>query len=148
MEVIKGEGSYDLIFIRFDPGEGILENINKIIKGKNIKTGIVISGIGSLSVCRIHGMNAGNPPNLLNRYKEYYEIKGAIELSSIQGVIADQKPHLHIVASKGKEVLTGHMEEGCTVFSFAEVVILKTDAINLIRKMHYPENIEQLTKLL
>jgi len=127
VETIKGKGSYDLIFIRFDPGEGILENINKIIKEKNIKTGIVISGIGSLSVCRIHGMNAGNPPNLLNRYKEYYEMKGAIER---------------------KEVLTGHMEEGCTVFSFAEVVILKTDEINLIRKMHYPENIEQLTKLL
>lgn len=148
MEVIKGKGSYELIFIRFDPGEGILENINKIIKEKNIKTGIVISGIGSLSACRIHGMNAGIPPNLLKRHKDYYEIKGTIELSSIQGVIADQKPHLHITVSKGgREVLTGHMEEGCIVFSLAEIVILKTDEINLRRKIHYPEKIEQLTKL-
>lgn len=148
MEVISNKGPFELIFIRFDPGEKILENINKIIKEKNIKAGIVISGVGSLSVCHIHGMNTGNPPCLLNRYKEYYEIKGTIELSSIQGVIANKEPHLHITVSKGREVLTGHMEEGCTVFSLAEVVILKTNEINLIRKMHYPEKIEQLTKLL
>jgi len=145
MEIITNKGQLELVFIRLDPGEKVLENIKKVIKERNIKSGVIVSGIGGLSVCRIHSMIAGDPPNLLRRYKKYYEIMGPIELSSMQGIIADQRPHLHVTVSNGKEILIGHMEESCIVFSFAEIVILKTDEDNIIRRMNYPEKIEQLT---
>ncbi len=147
MEIIKNKGELELVFIRLDPGEKVLEKIEEVLIENNIQSGVIVSGVGGLSICYIHGMVAGYPPDLLKRKKKYYKIRGPIELSSMQGVIAAQKPHLHITVSNGEEYLIGHMEKNCTVFSFAEIVILKTDKNNLKRKVKYPEKIEQLTLL-
>jgi len=61
-----------------------------------------------------------------------------LELSSIDGVIADGKPHLHAVVSDKEKAYSGHLEEGCRVLYLAEIVIVELVGANLSRI--YDEN--------
>jgi predicted DNA-binding protein with PD1-like motif len=57
-----------------------------------------------------------------------------LELSSIDGIIADGKPHLHAVVSDHKQAYSGHLEEGCRILYLAEIAILELKTIDLYRK--------------
>ena len=117
METIKGSLSSELILARFDPGEKLLEGIRDLIKQEHLHTGVVVSGIGTLSDCRVHETVAGYPPNLMTRHQHYRELKGSYEIASIQGIIADGEPHLHITLCEGDTTVAGHVEEGCIVLT-------------------------------
>lgn len=132
--------------IRIDPGELFLESLQRAIQEEKIRAGVVISGIGSLSVCKIHVVNAGYPPNLLTRVQKYYEYKGSIELLSVQGIIADGEPHLHITfADENQNVHGGHLENGCVVLTMAEIAILRADSLPAKRVTRHAEKLNQLT---
>lgn len=147
MEVIKGNVSSEILMIRFDPGEKFLESLKQIIKDERIRTAIVLSGIGTLSTGRYHQCVAGYPPNLLTRHQEYTAINGSFELASIQGVIADGEPHLHMTFGEGEKVVAGHIEDGCVVLTLLELVLLRADAIPVKRIYSHPEKIKQLQKV-
>jgi len=146
VEVIDGRLDGELVCIRIDPGELFLETLKQVIEEKRIKAGVVISGIGSMSVCRIHVVNAGYPPNLLTRKQDYYEYKGSIEVLALQGIIANGEPHLHItVADENQNAHGGHVENGCVVLTMAEVVILRADTLPARRELRFREKLTQLT---
>ena len=54
MQYFKEEKENGKIIIRLDQGEMLLESIETVISEANIKNGVVISGIGTLSDARIH----------------------------------------------------------------------------------------------
>jgi uncharacterized protein len=145
VETIKGSLSSELILARFDPGEKLLEGIRDLIKQENLHTGVVVSGIGTLSDCRIHETVAGYPPNLMTRHQHYRELKGSYEIASIQGIIADGEPHLHITLCEGDSTVAGHIEDGCIVLTLAELAILRVDGGPVRRVARQPEKIKQLT---
>jgi len=146
MEIIKGPLDGELICIRLDPGELFLESIQRAIEQEQIRAGVVISGIGSLSICRIHVVNAGYPPDLLTRVQKYFEYKGSIEVLAVQGIIANGEPHLHItVADEEQNVHGGHVEEGCVVLTMAEIAIIRANALPAKREIRYAEKLNQLT---
>ena len=146
MELIKGNVSSELIIIRFNPGEKFLEGLKQIIAEEGIKGGIVLSGVGSLSTARFHQSVAGYPPNLLTRHQEYIEMNGSFELASLQGIIADGEPHLHMTFGEKDTTMTGHVEDGCIVLTLLELAILRADGIPMQRIYSQPEKIKQLTK--
>jgi len=144
MEIIKGRVENDIIIIRLDPEEDLLNGLNKIIKEENIKSGVVISGVGSLKKCRFHQVDAGNPPVLIGRKQKFIEISGSIEVSSLQGVIADGEPHLHITIGEGDKTYSGHLETGSIVFILFELVILRINAPVKRFLSDGPEKIKQI----
>ncbi len=146
MEIIKGEVSSEILMIRFDPGERFLESLRQIIATEEIKTAIVLSGIGTFSTCRFHQCVAGFPPNLLTRHQEYFELNGSFELASIQGIIAAGEPHLHMTIGEGDKVMAGHVEDGCVVLTLLELVLLRADSLPVRRVYSQPEKIKQLTR--
>jgi hypothetical protein len=145
MEAVKCGLISEMILVRFDPGERLLEGLSELIRTEGIRVGIVVSGIGTLSECRLHQAIAGYPPNLMTRRQEYLELKGSYEIASIQGIIADGEPHLHITVCEGHQAVAGHLEDGCVVMGVAEVAILRGEGIPLRRVIRGPEKIKQLT---
>lgn len=145
MEVIKCGLISEMILARFDPGERLLEGLRELIRAERIRTGLVVSGIGTLSDCRLHQSVAGYPPNLMTRHQEYLELKGSYEIASIQGIIAEGDPHLHITLSEGSHTVAGHLEDGCVVMTLAEVAILRGQEAPIRRVTRGPEKIKQLT---
>ena len=49
MEAIKRGLTSEMILVRFDPGELLLEGLRELIRAEGIRTGLVVSGIGTLS---------------------------------------------------------------------------------------------------
>jgi uncharacterized protein len=117
--------------LSLQPGDLLLESIREFITRENILDGAVLSGIGSLSECRIHWVTTnGFPPN-----DEFETLPGPLEILSIQGVIADGEPHLHMAVSGGKtRHAGGHVEDGCKVLYLTELVIVKIDGPSMIRR--------------
>ncbi|MEI8190313.1 MAG: PPC domain-containing DNA-binding protein [candidate division NC10 bacterium] len=145
MEAIKCGLTSEVILVRFDPGERLLEGLRELIRSEDIRTGLVVSGIGTLSDCRMHQAVAGYPPNLMTRHQDYLELRGSYEIASIQGIIADGEPHLHLTVCEGSRTIAGHLEDGCVVMGVAEVAILRGQGTPIRRLVRGPEKIKQLT---
>lgn len=124
-------GEVGRVFVlRLDQGDYVLEEIRKLIKKENISDAVVLSGIGTLDNCTLHMvMSTGYPP------VEHFEIwkDKPLELSSIDGIIADGEPHLHTVVSDHEKAYSGHMENGCRVLYLCEIVIMELKSIGLKR---------------
>ena len=54
MKYFIEEGNGKKVIIRLDSGDMLLESIEQVIAEANIKDGVVVSGIGTLSDTRIH----------------------------------------------------------------------------------------------
>lgn len=127
MEIIDGR---QILFCRIDRGEDLLKSIRKAIEDAKLDTGIVISGVGSLLKARIH-MVASNdfPPR-----DDFLDFEGPLEIVSLQGIIANGEPHLHIsIVNRDFKSFSGHLEEGCLILSICEVAILKVEDPKVIR---------------
>ena len=114
------------------PGDLLLESIQKFIKEQGIEDGVVLTGIGSLSECRLHWPEkAEYPPT-----NEFGTFEGALEITAIQGIIADGEPHLHMMVAEGGDAkaIGGHMEEGCKVLYLVELTIGELDGPPMTRR--------------
>lgn len=132
MNVIVGtENSAELIIIGFHPGELLLESINKVLDEYKIRNGIILTGYGTLKSCHLHYVQDTKfPPTDI-----IYALEKPLELISMDGIIADGSPHIHISVACGKdEIYGGHLENNSEVLYLAEMSILKLSDIKLIRQ--------------
>jgi predicted DNA-binding protein with PD1-like motif len=114
------------------PGDSLLESIRDFIRENKIKDGAIMTGIGSLSECRLHWPKEPvYPPENV-----FATFKGALEITSLQGIIAESEPHLHIIlAEKGDtRTLGGHLEDGSKVLYLAEITIAEFDGPAMTRR--------------
>ena len=120
METRHYTGPIEVTTISIKPGEMLLETIKEALKERNIKNGVVVSGIGSLKSCTLHHVANPDFP-----HSNRFTIEKPLELSSISGIIADGEPHLHVVVSYAdEETYSGHLEDDSEVLYLAEVAIL------------------------
>lgn len=118
------------IIVRMDQGDDVLAAIEKAIADFAVKDGYIASGIGTLDNCVLHMvMTTGYPPR---EYFARWEDK-PLEIASIDGIIADGKPHLHMVVSDDQKAVAGHLEPGCRILYLGEVVIQETSGQALKR---------------
>lgn len=130
MEYFSTQEIGRIFVLRLDQGDMVLESINELIVKEGIKDAVVVSGIGTLDRCTLHMvMTTGYPPV---EHFERWEDK-PLELASIDGIIADGKPHLHAVVSDHEKAYAGHLESGCRVLYLAEIVIVEVKSLDLTR---------------
>lgn len=117
MESKKNGNKY---FIRLDPGEEIVSNLNEFCNEKSIKLG-KISAIGAVNEAEI---GIFDPLK-----KEYHSniIKGTFEILSITGNITSNKDqsylHMHIMLSDNEyNAFGGHLDKA-VVSATCEVII-------------------------
>ena len=131
MNIMPYRGEVELIAIGLEPGELLLESIQKAIKQYDIQNGVVLSGIGTFKTCRMHYITKTDIPPA----DAVYTLTKPLELNAISGIIANGEPHLHIAVSCGEnEAYGGHLEPGSELAYLAEIMILKCNDHKLIRK--------------
>ena len=130
MDTFVTEDTGKIHILRLDQGDYVLESINQLIKERNIKQGIVLSGVGTLDRCVVHMVTTTGYPT-----KEYFATweNQPLELLSIQGIIANGSPHLHMLISDKEKAYGGHLEEGCRILYLGEVAILELNDNHMTR---------------
>jgi len=132
MNVMHHAGAVEVVVLGLQPGEILLESIEEACRERDVRNGAVVSGIGTLDVCRMHYITHSNfPPS-----DEIATLEKPLELVSISGVIAGGEPHLHMTVSCRQEgTWAGNLEPGSRVLYLAEVVILKFNDLEMIRRV-------------
>ncbi len=130
-KVFGGAQVQEVYRLRLDRDDLLLESILDAIKKHNIQDGAVLTAAGSLQECTFHGVVtlAAKPQ------QKFTTVKGeAMEILSINGIIAAGEPHLHMTLSNPKGAFGGHLENGCRVLYRAELTIAKFSGTPLARK--------------
>jgi hypothetical protein len=141
MNIISTSSIDEVVVIGIQPGELLLESIRDALAEKDIRNGCVISGVGTLKRCTMHYIQHTDFPPA----DVFYTLEKPLEVLSVNGVIADGEPHLHIVVSCGEnEVYAGHLEDNCEVAYLAEIAILKTNACAMERPVNETYNVKLL----
>jgi len=130
MEAFTGGTFGKVHILRLDRGDYLLENIENFVKSENISNAAVVSGIGTLDKCVMHMvMTTGLPP--VNHFEKWDD--KPLEIASIDGIIANGSPHLHMVISDHKHAYAGHLEHGCRILYLCEIVIAEMDGFDFCR---------------
>ena len=140
MELIAGGSIAEVLAVRLDQGEDVLDSLSTIAREQDIHTGVVISGIGTLDRARVHHITHTGYPST----DAIVEYEGPIELLSIDGIIADHTPHLHTCISIKETTYMGHLEPGCRVLYLAEIAIARLEGMRLCRRPHPDTGVNQL----
>ena len=122
MTVIRQKSEVKHYMVSFRRGEYVLEGIKNLIEQEKIDAGLIVSGIGSMDVCKIHYIETtALPPS-----DRYVTLNGPIEIGGFQGSIAGGEPHIHIVVFDQSNGTThvGHLEPGSRCCYRVELGIL------------------------
>ncbi|MBA2362718.1 MAG: DNA-binding protein [Chloroflexia bacterium] len=111
-----------LILVRLNPKDDVLASIRAAVREQGIRNGIIISGVGSLNRYRVHVVNKP----VLPTEDVFFEGEGPFDILTVTGMILDGRVHAHITFSNTERAMGGHLEEGCTVLTFAVIVIADT----------------------
>jgi predicted DNA-binding protein with PD1-like motif len=140
MEVFSGGHVSEVISMRLDQGEDVLAAIEAVARDRELHTGVVVSGIGTLDHARLHYItHTGYPPK-----DEFVEYEGPIELLSMDGIVAEHVPHIHTCISIKDRTYAGHLEPGCRVLYLAEIAIARLEHVRLCRRPHPETGVNQL----
>ena len=114
MRTISGRGEMVCHCIRLKRGEDLLDSIKQLCKEKDIKAGVVLSGVGCISSGRIRDASG----------VRIREIAEHCEIVSLNGTVSAVRCHIHIALSKEDlSTIGGHLCTGCIVNTTCELVI-------------------------
>ena len=116
-----------LILVRLNPKDDVLASIRAAVREQGIRNGIIISGVGSLNRYRVHVVNKP----VLPTEGVFFEGEGPFDILTVTGMILDGHVHAHITFSNTERAMGGHLEEGCTVLTFAVIVIADTPDVEI-----------------
>ena len=111
--------------IRLLPGEDIRGSLSRLLHDQELPAACVLSCAGSLSRAALR--LAGNGGGTI--------IEGPLEIVSLSGTLSPHGPHLHIaLADSIGRVLGGHLLDGCTVLTTAEIVLATLPEVRYSRR--------------
>lgn len=121
----------EVIRIRLDRGDLLLETILNAVERHDVQDGAVLTAVGSLQECNFHTVASLAESPEQNRIHK----PGPLEILNVNGMIAAGEPHLHMtLADKDGRAMGGHLDPGCKVLYRAEVTIAKYGGARLERK--------------
>ena len=112
--IISNTGPMVCHCIRLKRGEDLMESIKALCAQKNIRAGVVLSGVGCILRGRIRDASGVN----------IREIDDHCEIVSLNGTVSAKRCHIHIALSKEDlSTIGGHLCPGCIVNTTCELVI-------------------------
>lgn len=100
--------------VRLLPGQDLKRELDYLVRDRGWSAACVLSGIGSLScvVIRYAGAERGET------------LEGPFEIVSLSGTLSGSGSHLHLLVSDERgEAKAGHLMEGATIHTTAEIVL-------------------------
>lgn len=105
---------------RLKPGQDLKTEIQELVNEKQIKAGWISTCVGSLTNYNIRFANQPNGS----------EGSGHFEIVSLTGTVSVNGSHLHIsISDSTSKTIVGHLQDGCTVYTTAEIVILSSNEL-------------------
>lgn len=121
-----------VILLSLGSGDLLLESLRQVARQANIHTGVVMTGIGSLTFGHIHSVMSNDMPPK----DRLFELPGPLEIVGLRGIIADYEPHIHIsLMDKDCHFYGGHLEEGCAVLTLSEISLMRVPDVRLVRRI-------------
>lgn len=112
--------------VRLLPGQDLKESLKQLVVEKNIRAGVVLTCVGSLQKAVLRMADE----NIINTYEERFEIVSLVGTLSADGV------HLHAALSRANgEVIGGHVSDGCTIYTTAEIVVADVPDV-IFKRVH------------
>ena len=98
------------MMVYFARGDYIIEELTALFKREGIDAALIVGGIGSLDICKMHTITKTSLPS----QDRYFTLEGPVEVGSLQGSVAGGEPHIHIVVDDvaNDKVYVGHLEPG------------------------------------
>lgn len=124
----------NIAFVRPEPGEKIMESLQKAFMKTKWKNAVILCGIGQAKNCEVGFYDGKKKQYFFTKYGE------ALEIISMQGNIAATKEeeivvHCHACLSDEKnQCIAGHFKEGVVTVA-CEMFLLDASKLNLYRKM-------------
>jgi predicted DNA-binding protein with PD1-like motif len=116
--------------LRIDPGEDVLESVKSFLKAASIRQAVVLGGYGTLAAYHLHWVTHNRIPTD-NRFGR---AEGGMELLSMNGLVVDGEPHIHMTLSTPEGAFGGHLEPGCVAYVLCEVFFAEVEGVNLSRQ--------------
>ena len=113
-----------LFAIRLKPNEDLKQSLKDFAIQQNIQAGFILTAIGSLKQATIRFANQDYSTVLTDKF----------EILSLNGTIANNGLHLHIaIADSQGKTIGGHLDNGCIIYTTAEIVIGATEEFRFLR---------------
>ena len=116
-----------LVLVRLNPEEDLLLGLQEAVREEDLRSGVIIGGVGSLSRYRVHVVETNNlPPGDV-----FFEGLGPLDILALSGAVIGGRVHAHITFSNTEKAMGGHLEEGCRILTFGIAVIAETPDADL-----------------
>ncbi len=129
MRTIVSEGLGRIVILSFDRGECLREGIRDKMQELGIKNAVIVSAIGTFYKAEYHRITTTGP----DPTDEFLTCEGPMELSSVDGIIADGEPHFHMTFQDMDRAFSVHLEDGSIVCYLAEIVLAEIKGVELTR---------------
>lgn len=132
-----------IVVVALRRGELLLESLREVARQADIHSGVLMTGLGSLTKARIHTVISNDyPPQ-----EEYLDLPGPLEVVHFSGIIAGYEPHVHIsLWDREKRFHGGHLEEGCEILTLGEVSLRRLPELRLTRRALDGSGVRLLTR--
>jgi predicted DNA-binding protein with PD1-like motif len=125
------------VYVRLDPGQDLLLGLRQAVEESGITHGAILAGVGSLSTYHFHVVSTPvMPPE-----NAFVRGEGPYDILTVTGAILDGRVHAHVTFSDTEIAMGGHLEEGCTVLTFAIIAIVDTSTPSL--EMSHWDHVER-----
>ena len=111
-----------IVVMRMKYQTDLLHGMEKLVKQQHIRNGVILSGIGSLRGYRVHSVSSRDlPPS--DTYVT--QPRAPANLDSMNGYVVEGAIHAHVTLSVdgGRGTVSGHLEPGCEVLTYAIVTV-------------------------
>lgn len=140
MQYFRGATAVEVIAVRVDAGEDLLEQLGKVITETQLVAGAVLTGYGTLAHIHLEvPANLAYPPAVYAIEKQ-----GPAEIMSAQGPIVNGKVDLNLTVARRNELHAGKVMAGTTVLHGVEFTILRAGNTRWTRVNHPQTGFPQL----
>ena len=113
-----------ILALRLQPNMDLKQSLTEFVNLKDIKAGFILTAIGSLKQATIRFANQSNSKIINEKF----------EILSLNGTLATTGIHIHIsIADKEGKTSGGHLDNGCIIYTTAEIVIGASEEFTFTR---------------
>jgi predicted DNA-binding protein with PD1-like motif len=113
-----------------DPGEDVLAAIQHFLQEASIRQAVVLGGYGTLAAYHLHWLTHNRIPT----DNHFRRGEGGIEILSMNGLVVDGEPHVHVTLSNPHGAFGGHLEPGCIAYVLCEIFVAEVEGVPLSRQ--------------
>jgi len=143
MEYFSAKAGSEVVIVRTDAGEDVLESLEKAVKDKGLWSGLIASGAGALSAAVLAAAKDYGPPPA----DELVRVGAPAELVALSGIIAGGVLDARAVVAGPGGLAAGRLESGTVAAGPVEVVLLKLEGVRLGRETDPETGFQRVVKM-